>query len=468
MKVNWQRVVGLMGLMSLTGLGNVLSLLPTQGAQPTAPGTAMGPLKVSQSNPRYFAGPDGQPLFLTGSHTWQSLQDGRLPNLTAVAQPFDYTGYLDLLQTNHHNFIRLWRWELFNHEPQPWLRIGPGRALDGKAKFDLRQFNPVYFERLRSRVIAARERGIYVGVMLFEDWIFMDKRAEHPLEQHPFHKDNNSSGVDGDPNGDGWGVEIHTLQVPEVVAVQEAYVRKVIETINDLDNVLYEICNEGVRHTRDWQHQMVRFVKEAESEMPFQHPVGMTSVGDMNRDCLESGADWTSFGTTGWDRPKDPWTSDPPAADDGMVSLLDTDHIGWKVFIDDAAFTRAWVWKSFTRGHNVLLMENLESRAGWIAGRAAMGHARRLADRLDLKAVVPHPKLATTGYCLANPAREYVVYLPAGGETTVDLTAVPGVLRVEWIDAANGTTRAGDAVSGGGKCSFTSPFEGDSLLYLRP
>jgi hypothetical protein len=78
---------------------------------------------------------------------------------------------------------------------------------------------------------------------------------------------------------------------------------------------------------------MVRFIKSLEAKMPKQHPVGMTSVGDMNEDCLKSSADWTSLSTTGSDQPKDPWTSAPPAADGKMVCLLDTDHIGWKIYI---------------------------------------------------------------------------------------------------------------------------------------
>ena len=426
-----------------------------------------GPLRVCAANPRYFADASGRPVYLTGSHTWQSLQDGILSNYTSVTQPFDYAGDLSLLQTNHHNFIRLWRWELTTHEPQPWLRTGPGHALDGRLKFDLRQFNQAYFDRLRSRVIAARDRGIYVGIMLFEDWIFMNKRTDFPLNQHPFHKDNNVSGINGDPNGDGWGVEIHMLQVPAALEVQQAYVRKVIETVNDLDKVLYEICNEGGRHTREWQYEMVRFVKSVEAKLPKQHPVGMTSVGDMNEDCLGSGADWTSLATTGWDRPKDPWTSDPPAATGEMVCLMDTDHIGWKVFITDAAFTRAWVWKSFTRGHNTLLMENLADSEGWIAGRAAMGHTRRLAERVNLAKLTPHPELASTRYCLAQPGHDYVVYLPAGGDVTVDLSAASGPLAVEWIHPAEGNRQSADSVMGGGQRAFRAPFPADSVLYIR-
>ncbi len=455
---------------AFTGFVAILALLAAghiAGADSGKPAKAAGPLRVHPANPRYFADPDGRAVYLTGSHTWQSLQDGILAGYTTVTQPFDYTKYLDLLQMNRHNFIRLWRWELTTHEPQPWQRTGPGQGLDGKPKFDLRQFNQAYFDRLRSRVIAARDRGIYVSIMLFEDWIFMTKRKDYPVEQHPFHKDNNVSGINGDPDGDGWGIEIHTLQAPEVLEFQKAYVRKVIETVNDLDNVLYEICNEGMRHTREWQYEMVRFIKSVESKMPKQHPVGMTSVGDMNDDCLKSPADWTSLGTTGWDQPKDPWTSDPPAADGHKVCLLDTDHIGWKVFIDDAAFTRAWVWKSFTRGHNTLLMENLSDSAGWLAGRAAMGHTRTFAERMNLAAMTPRSELTSTKYCLAGLGKEYLVYQPKGGEAfSVELKT--GMYRYEWFNPAKGQDAgSGNVQAAGGGQQFKAPFAGDAVLYLK-
>ncbi|MBM3878125.1 MAG: hypothetical protein FJ387_00125 [Verrucomicrobia bacterium] len=455
------------GCLSLVVLVALAAKFPLAANTPKSSVPARGPLRVHPANPRYFADPSGQVVYLTGSHTWQSLQDGILPAYTEVKQPFDYNGYLDLLQTNHHNFIRLWRWELTDHEPQPWLRTGSGKARDGQAKFDLRQFNQAYFDRLRARVVAAGERGIYVGVMLFEDWIFMSKRKEHPVEHHPFHKDNNVSGIHGDPNGDGWGIEIHTLQVPELVEVQKAYVRKAIETLNDLDHVLWEICNEGKRHTRDWQYEMVRFIKRVEAELPKQHPVGMTSVGDMNPDCLQSPADWTSLSTARWDQTTDPWASSPPAADGQKVVLLDTDHIGWKIFINDAAFTRAWVWKSFTCGYSTLLMENLSPSAGWIAGRAAMGHSRHYAERMNLAKARPLPALASTGYCLAAPGAEYLVYAPEGGKFTVDLSAADGALTAEWLHPPTGTIKSAATVEGGTRREFTAPSPGDAVLFLR-
>jgi hypothetical protein len=68
-----------------------LPLLVSMAAMGATP--AAGPLRVGTVNPRYFVDPDGRPVYLTGSHTWQSLQDGVLSGYTVVTQPFDYTGY---------------------------------------------------------------------------------------------------------------------------------------------------------------------------------------------------------------------------------------------------------------------------------------------------------------------------------------------------------------------------------------
>jgi len=50
--------------------------------------------------------------------------------------------------------------------------------------------------------------------------------------------------------------------VPAVTAIQEAYIKKVIETVNDLDNVLYEIANETGEFSTQWQYHMINFIKK--------------------------------------------------------------------------------------------------------------------------------------------------------------------------------------------------------------
>ena len=78
----------------------------------------------------------------------------------------------------------------------------------------------------------------------------------------------------------------------------------------------------------------------------------------------------------------------------------------------------------------------------------------------------PRPELASTGYCLANPGSEYLVYLPEGGEVKVDLSAAKGKLAVEWMHPITGQITPADPVEGGAKREFAAPFAGDAVLYL--
>jgi hypothetical protein len=439
----------------------------------TAEKTA-GPLRVHPTNPRYFTDGSGRAVYLTGAHTWANLQD---IGFTDPPPAFGYTAHLEFLRKRHHNFIRLWRWELSRWTeardqrvrycaPHPWKRTGPGQALDGKPRFDLHQLDPSYFDRLRSRVIAAGERGIYVSIMLFEGWGL----SFASWVGHPFNVQNNVQGIDGDPNGDGKGKETHTLAIPDVTRIQETYVRKVIDTVNDRDNVLFEIANESVfDFSREWQYHMIRFVKESEKRKPKQHPVGMTGyTRSENEVMMGSPADWVSLGGTGYTREEGLFKSDPPPADGKKVVLLDTDHI-WGV-----GGGREWVWKSFLRGHNPIWMDPYDSASAWEPVpanaeevRRDLGTTRRYAQKMNLAAMTPRGELASSRYCLADPGKEYLVYLPDGGEVTVDLTAASGALAVEWFDPRTGSAMKRERTAGGDRRRFQAPFTGDAVLYLR-
>ena len=456
-------------------------------AEAAAPVEAAGPLRVHPTNPRYFTdgtkAPDGslKAVYLTGSHTWANLID-RGPS--DPPQAFDFEGYLDLLQGHHHNFIRLWGRQVswyhgygegeLHAGPLAWSRTGPGNALDGWPKFDLTKLDQAYFDRLRARVIAASDRGIYVGIMLFGG----SYECRGGWQGNPFHAQNNINGVDGDLSGEGEGTESHTLEAPSVTRLQEAYVRKVIDTVNDLDNVLYEISNEGEESSQQWQYHLIRFIHEYEAGKPKQHPVGMTAIGSGDAESntvLSAGpAEWISPHTFAWGG-----VDNVPVADGGKVSLLDSDHWFVKDIYNHPAFGRDWVWRAFCRGHNPILMEHLSplsfvdheypltnDDAGYIASREAMGRTRRFAERMNLAAMTPSPDLASSGYCLADPGKEYLVYLPEGGAVMVDLSAATSELNVEWFDVENDKTVTMDPVAGGGKREVRPPFTGAAALYL--
>ena len=495
--------------------------------------TVAGPLRVSTANPRYFtaaAGGTADPkaVYLTGSHIWNNLHDGMGPGAGCAETPerFDYDAYLDFLAEHGHNFIRLWRWEQFRSRaaggdfhlcmtPQPWPRTGPGAATDGKPRFDLDRFDEAFFERLRDRVVAAGTRGIYVAVMLFDGWALHLSPAPDHVEGHPFHTANNVNGV-----GIGSILDYQVLPLdPRIQAFQEAYVRKVVDTLHDLPNLLWEVANESSGggavepafvemlglsgplewgDSTTWQYWVIETVKRHEEEQGYDpHPIGMTmqfpvpEQTKVNDPLLASRAEWISpgyddeaFAAGGHPMapgsPQSRWLEDPPAADGRKVVISDTDH--YAPGHGDAL----WAWKSFLRGHHPILMDfgiiggvnppdpsagAPMSYAAFEPARYAMGDTLRFAERMRLMEMEPRGELSSTGYALVNPGREYLVLQPraTAGAFTVRLAA--GTYTVEWFGVGSRqTVGAGEVTAERDEdLAFTAPMpEAEpAVLYLR-
>ncbi|TMQ05007.1 MAG: hypothetical protein E6J90_50100 [Deltaproteobacteria bacterium] len=434
-------------------------------------GPAIGPLRVDPQNHRYFTAGNGKAVYLTGSHTWSNFKD------RAHVDPppaFDYPGFLDFLIAHHHNFIRLWTWEqthsydddpnnLLYFTPFAWQRTGPGTATDGKPRFDLDKLDPAYFTRLHDRVAAARDRGIYVSVMLFDGWDLVNGYNATD-GGYPFAQGNNVNSV-AIAGAAAFSVG------NAITARQQAYVRAVIDAVDDLDNVLYEIANETDASAVAWQYQMVDFVKSYEATKPMQHPVGMTSTypgSDAALFASANHADWIS-------------PSGQLVAGDGRkVILNDTDHsYGWtQLKADGPAAQRAWAWETFCIGAAPMFMDPyLEVWAGrnnpsggrldptWNTIRDALGFTHIYADRLNLERALPSPSLCSTGYCLAEPGHQYLVYQPSSGAFTLNVLA--GAYQLEWFNPATGrVAQSGMTTLPAEQHTFTPPFSGDAVLLL--
>ncbi len=425
---------------------------------------APGPLRRHPENPRYFADPSGRAVYLTGAHTWTTIVDMGPED---PPPQFDFEKFLRWVEAYGHNFIRLWTWDLTNWEPRgyrqvrhhvrplPYARTGPGTALDGKPKFDLARYDKEYFRRLEQRVRAAQRRGFYVSVMLFEGWGL--QFSPGGWEAHPYHPDNNINGIDGK------GLAVYTLADPTVTALQEAYVRKVVDTVNRFDNVLYEISNENHPGSTDWQYHMIRFIQAYEKTRPKQHPVGMTFQykGGTNQALFDSPAEWIS------PNPEGGFRDEPPPNDGAKVILNDTDHL-WGI-----GGNADWVWKTFLRGMYPLFMDPYDARvlgkpfeAEFEPVRRNLGYTRQYARRVNLARMKPAGELASSRYCLADPGRDYLVFVPGGGTVTVDLTAASGQLRLEWFDPVNGLRHPAGFVAGGAWRELSPPMPGSAVLYL--
>ena len=501
------------------------------GAATSSP--ALGPLIVSQINPRYFTVAQGhagagRAVYLTGSHIWNNFHDGMGPGAACAATPerFDYSAYLAFLNERGHNFIRLWRWEQFKSQaaggsyhlcmaPQPWPRTGPGTAKDGQPKFDLSKFDQAFFDRLRERVIAAGNAGIYVAVMLFDGWALHLSPPPDHVEGHPFFAANNVNGV-----GINSIVDYQALPLDKRVReLQEAYIKKVVDAVQDLPNVMYEVANEssgggtigkefaemlGFKevpnwgNSTEWQYWVIDVVKNYEREKRYvAHPIGITMqfpVADqtkVNDPLYSSRADWISPGYDdeifrGGGHPMAPgsppsrWYDSPPPGDGKKVVISDTDHYA------PGKGDALWAWKSFLRGHHPILMDfgiiagvqpadpsaaapGIPSFASIEPARHAMGDTRRYAERMNLIDMTPRADASSTGYALVNPGREYLVLQPNESAAAFSVKLAPGSYTAEWFNVNTRKTvpAAAIKVEREGAQNVTPPFAGPAVLYLK-
>jgi len=379
----------------------------------------------------------------------------------------------------------LWCWEhamwmqfrereaMIRYAPMAYLRPGPGKALDGESKYDLTRFNNAYFDRLRARVVEARERGIYVGVMLFQGFSIeqkgtdgVDPKKGNPWDGHPFNRANNINRIDGDTNKNGEGEETHTLANSDILKLQEARVRKTIDVLNDLDNIIWEISNESHGESVEWQYHIIRFIREYEKKKPLQHPIWMSvpHPDGKNEDLYNSTADAISPNGK-------QYKDDPPEGDGRKVLICDTDHFNpWLT-------EGEWAWKAFLRGLNPIVMDRYKDvRFGSPKEvikdgdpvRRAMGQTNEFAQKVDLAQMTPMNELSSTGYCLANPGKEYLVYQPRSEKLFwVDLPA--GSYRVDLYSPRKGKVQTSIGLQSEIQKNQTVPifFYGDVVAHIK-
>lgn len=407
-----------------------------------APSLAAGVLRVHPENPRWFADRSGRAVYLGGHQSFVDLQDNSFNKqfIRNRERILDWDEYVEFLKANNFNYLRNWViWSTGSGTtapvnnaiayPMPYKRLaGHGKAKDGGNKFDLNQFDEAFFRRMQKRCEDLQQTGVYVSVMLFEVYGFLggEKVGDPPQtlwDGNVFNKANNINGIDVDYDGNGKGIEFFYTDDKRVLRLQKDYVKKVIDTLNHLDNVFYEIANE--LYAPQWQYGMIEFVKRYEKTKPKQHLVlmsaggrtrtgswkqmGMNPVVNGPADCFAAAGSWQS------QRFK---KKDPPANDSDKPGIVDMDHVS------AGSNDIGYVWSALTRGYHFNLydkpFENPDAEGPeWRRIRRNVGKAVEYSGKMDLANVHPRGDLASTGFCLAKPGYQYVVYQPGEGKITV-------------------------------------------------
>ncbi len=446
--------------------------------------TGPGLLRVHPSNPRYFTDGSGKAIYLAGHQIFVDLQDNTFGKYTTYNQQpkLNWSWYLQFAKARNLNYLRNWTvmstgcgvpLQCALAYPMPYKRVsGFGSANDGGGKFDLNQFDEEFFKRLRSRIIDAGRIGMYVSIMLYDVYAFSNYSA--PLDPmwggNVFNAANNINGIHADINGDDWGVEFFTEPSSEIRRLQKNYVMKVIDAVNDLDNVIFEIGNEV--GALQWQYEMINFVKTYEASKAKQHLVLMSPGGLSGLDVYTSATQSEVIGSAAdiyaasivWAD----YLENPPPNNNGKPGILDRDHVR-----PTHTLAPMLVWKAFARGYHYSLYDqpfeaDSVENAAWELARNNIGAVVTYANTVfsDLSKMIPRGNLSSTQYALANPGLEYLIVQPESGAITVEVQS--GAYNYEWFDPNTASTVDSGVVSLiTGKNTVTPPFSGSAVLYLR-
>ena len=219
---------------------------------------------------------------------------------------------------------------------------------------------------------------------------------------------------------DGGGTASVTMSSPNAItAIQDAYVKKVIDTLNDLPNVLWIVSEEAPPNSIWWNHHLIALARSYEAGKPLQHPIGYAApTGVKDSTIINSDADWIAPAAR-----ISPTTSCGSGHPPCKVNVNDSDHSYFGMWNDSPQINRNYFWINFTNGNQTLFMDpyvvyyprekrNLcpspvngissEPDPRWDNVRDTMGYIRGYADRMNLAAMTPQGKLSSTGHALAS------------------------------------------------------------------
>jgi hypothetical protein len=437
------------------------------------------PIRLHPDNPHYFLW-RGKPTVLvtSGEHY------GAVLNLD-----FDYVPYLEELARHGLNQTRTFS-GTYREIPGsfkitgnplapkphrfacPWARTKTKGYYDGGGKFDLSKYAPAYFARLKDFLAEASKRGVVVELVLF-----CPMYNDELWKACPMNARNNVNGV-----GRVGTKQPLTLDSGGLLEYQLAFVRKIVTECNAFDNLYWEICNEpyfgGV--TRAWQQRIAEEIVATEKDLPRKHLIarnianGSKRVDDpmpevsilnfhycsppkavaMNRHLGRAvGNDETGF----------KGSKDVPYRPDGWAFLL----AGGAVYSN--------LDYSFRPDAEDGSAEPKAPGGGGETLRRALGALLRFMNRLDVVRMEPSadwvaggvPKKATV-HGLAEPGRQYALFLRGGRRADLVLDLPKGTYTAEWVDSRTGEVAKRERFDhSGGKRTVASPdYNGEIALRI--
>jgi len=257
-------------------------------------------------------------------------------------------------------------------------------------------------------------------------------------------------------NVNGVGVS-HTedLYDPDgpVFTHQQALIRKVVDTLGDLPNIVFEIANESGHIP--WE------ILHADALTAYERSLNLSAHLVMPRDL------------PGHEHVPGHCDNTPSRTHDELVRSFSQNQvlISDNDCIDAGSpdIRRGKAWAALTAGaqinlfHFELTSDPVLASDDAAAGMRSVGYQRKFVSAfgIDLAGMEPYDGEVSNGWALGRYGTEYIVYLPRGGTTSV--YSMVSTTKAVWFNPRDGSSF--DA----GCCgtTFAAPDENDWVLYVR-
>jgi titin len=391
-----------------------------------------------------------------GGATWYPV--GYYPSLGALTSDnTDYTYYTRLIDQLAANGINYFRNVFAMGQPYGdsitlYNRTGPGTAADGRPKFDLNQFNQSYLDYWRAVISYARSKGVVVQICLLDGWhlsgLVIEDNGPGKIwgaQYDYYYKDNNVNGLAISQPAD-----FMNIAGPAFV-YQQALVRKAIDALGDLPNIIWESGNETGNST--WDLKIADYITQYEQSRAV--PIHLVMPRDLPGHQFVAGqCDNTPGNVHG---------SLASAYSTNQVLITDNDCA--PVATPDVRRGKAWA--ALTAGAHIDYFHPDITDPAVLASTDAQNGMRYLgylgrflmAFNVNLAGMSPLDSAVTNGWAFGRPGQEFIVYLPTGGSTSLMGLAAPR--SAKWFNPRDGSTRDAGTVQ-----PFTAPDSNDWVLYV--
>lgn len=364
---------------------------------------------------------------------------------------------------------------------QPWARSGKGTAWDGLSKYDLTQFNPWYFARLKRFAELAQRKGrVLVQQMYFQHNIL---EAGAHWADFPWRPANclQETGFPEPPEYVGgkrvfMARDFYDVTHPLRRELHRKFIRHCLDELGDCPNVIFQ-TGEEFTGPRAFVEFWLDTIAEWKRETGKSILVGLSCTRDVQDAILADPARSRTVSVIDlkyWWYTADGKVFDPK----GDTNLAPRQQVrewkGPKSISGNSVARAVREYRAKFPDKAVTVSLDVPASSGW-AVLAAGGSIPRLPAETDAelaKAMVKmkpiDPKgLPAGAYALADADRNYFVWSPEGGPVSLDLSGVEGDFAVRSIDPANGKVRVSEGRIRGGQAYELKPAgNGPAIWWL--